>query len=371
MPRPFAEVLAKVEAFDEHAEDVFEREVGLLDVHRRVGRDDDVDVRKLLHRTAVVAGVGDGVDAEGARELERLDAVLRVAGGGVGEQDVAGLAEGFDLALEDMVEGVVVADGGEDAAIGSEGDGAEGGAVDGEAGDELGGEVLGVGGGASVAADEQLVAGLHGVGGEVRGGDDGVVDGLIAEDAGHGGDGLGELAFDEIGHDAYFHTPIDATPQITVIRLRRTRYIKLPCLAQVRVVVGKPVLTWWGKDVEVDGVFEGFGGVRHVAGDDQNLALADDLFDGRTLFTQHEEQRSLRDVGYLFIRVLMAGHNATLLEFDTRKHGLRSGDVLPGEQGIELCGWYVGPSGVKQFVGHHQRVSQARKKGICDEKKML
>ena len=91
-------------------------------------------------------------------ELEGLDAVLAVAAGGDGEQDVAFEAEGFDLALEDVVVAVVVADGGEDAGVGGEGDGAKGGAVDGEAGDELGDEVLRVGGGASVAADHELAA---------------------------------------------------------------------------------------------------------------------------------------------------------------------------------------------------------------------
>ena len=168
----------------------------------RVGGNDDVDVGEVFHGAAIVAGVGDGVHAEAAGALEGLDAVLRVARGGDGEQDVAGLAEGFDLALEDVVEVVVVADRGEDAGVRREGNGAESWAVDGESRDELGDQVLGVGGGAAVAADQQLVAGLHGVGGKAGGGDDGVVDGLIAEDAGHGGDGLGELAFDDVDHGA-------------------------------------------------------------------------------------------------------------------------------------------------------------------------
>ena len=89
-----------------------------------------------------------------------LEDVGGVAGGGDAEEDVAGLAEGFDLAGEDLVEAEVVAAGGEDGGVGGEGDGAEGGAVVGEADDELGDEVLGVGGGASVAGDEELVAGL-------------------------------------------------------------------------------------------------------------------------------------------------------------------------------------------------------------------
>ena len=63
------------------------------------------------------------MEAEGAGEIERLDAVLLVAGGRDGEQDVPGLSEGFDLALEDVVEGVVVAYGGEDAGVGGAGSG--------------------------------------------------------------------------------------------------------------------------------------------------------------------------------------------------------------------------------------------------------
>ena len=184
-----AEGGAEVVELDEHAQDVLEGEVGFLDVHGGVGGDDDVDVGEGLHGAAVVAGVGDGVEAEGAGELEGPDAVLAVAAGGDGEEDVAGLAEGFDLALEDVVEGVVVADGGEDAGVGGESDGAEGGAVDGETGNELGDEVLGVCGGASVAADEELVAGLHGVGGDACGFEDGGVDEFVVEDAGHGVDG--------------------------------------------------------------------------------------------------------------------------------------------------------------------------------------
>jgi hypothetical protein len=43
--------------------------------------------------------------------------------------------------------------------------GSERGAGVGETDDELGDEVLGVGGGASVAGDEEFAAGLHGLGG--------------------------------------------------------------------------------------------------------------------------------------------------------------------------------------------------------------
>ena len=90
--------------------------------------------------------------------------------------------------------------GGEDGGVGGEGDGAEGGAVCGEADDELGDEVLGVGGGASVAGDEEFVAGIHGLGGELGDGDDGVGDGFLGEDGLHGGDGLSELLLDYVLH---------------------------------------------------------------------------------------------------------------------------------------------------------------------------
>src|SRR6185312_9444460 len=131
------------------------------------------------HAASSVAGEADGGEAHLAGLVEGAEDVGRVAGGGDAEEDVAGLAEGFDLALEDVVEAVVVAAGGEDGGVRGEGNGAEGGAVDGEADGEFGGEMLGVGGGATVAGDEELVAGAHGVGGELTDGDDGVGDALV------------------------------------------------------------------------------------------------------------------------------------------------------------------------------------------------
>jgi hypothetical protein len=110
------------------------------------------------------------------------------------------LAEGFDLAGEYLVEAEFVGAGGEDGRVGGEGDGAEGGASVGEADDELGDEMLGVGCGASIAGDEEFVAGLHGYGGELGDGDEGVGDEFVGEDGLHGGDGLSELLLDEMLH---------------------------------------------------------------------------------------------------------------------------------------------------------------------------
>ncbi len=140
------EVHPEGEAFDDHAEDVLEGEVRLLDVHGNGGGNDDVVIAEGAHLTAVIAGEADGSDALAAGLLECVDDVGGVAGGGDAEEDVSGLAEGLDLACEDLVEAEVVADGGEDGGVRGESNGAEGGAVDGETDDELCDEVLGVSG---------------------------------------------------------------------------------------------------------------------------------------------------------------------------------------------------------------------------------
>src|SRR5216683_1052874 len=150
-------------------------------------------------------GGGGGVEVEALDEhaedvLEGDEDVGGVAGGGDAEEEVAWCPKGFDLAGEDLVEAKVVGAGGEDGGVGGEGDGAEGRAVVGEADDELGDEVLGVGGGASVAGDEELVAGLHRAGGEFGYGDEGVGDFFVGEDGLQGGDGLGELLLYQVLH---------------------------------------------------------------------------------------------------------------------------------------------------------------------------
>jgi hypothetical protein len=150
----FVEVDTEDEAFNEHAEDVIEGQVALLNVHRDGGGDDDVVVAERAHLAAFVAGEADGGDAHFFGLMESLEDVGGVAGGGDTEEDVAGLAEGLDLAGEDTLVAEVVADGGEDGRVGGEGDGAKGRAVDGEADDELGCEVLGVGGAATVSGYE-------------------------------------------------------------------------------------------------------------------------------------------------------------------------------------------------------------------------
>ena len=176
--------------------------MGFLNVHRHCGGDGDEVIAEVAHPAAAGTGEADGSDAGFSGLFEGLEDVGGVAGGRDAEEEVAGLAEGFDLAGEDLIEAEVVGAGGEDRGVGGEGDGAEGGAGVGEADDELGDEMLGVCGGASVAGDEELVAGTNGVGGKLGDGDEGVGDGFVGEDGLHGGDGLGELLLDDVLHDS-------------------------------------------------------------------------------------------------------------------------------------------------------------------------
>jgi hypothetical protein len=194
------EVGTEAEVFDEHAEDVFEGEVRLLDVHGNGGGDDDVVVTEGAHLAAIVTREADGGDVHFFGLVEGLENVGRVARGGDAEEDVAGLAEGFELAGEEVVEAEVVAGSGEDGGVGGEGDGAECRAIDGEADNELGDEVLGVGSGATVTGDEELVAGVDSVGGELGDGDEGVGDFFVGEDGLQGRDGLLELLLNEMLH---------------------------------------------------------------------------------------------------------------------------------------------------------------------------
>ena len=138
-------------------------------------------------------------------------------------------------------------------------------------------------------------------------------------------------------------------------------------LAEVGVVAGDPVLAWWGEDVEVDGVFEGFGGVGKIGGDHEDLTGTDDLVDGGTFFAKGEEEGALGDVGDLLVGVLVAGNEAAFLEHDASEHGLCAGDKLAGERGVELLGGDVGPTGVKSFSGHHKRVQRVEDKDICGQ----
>jgi hypothetical protein len=144
------------------------------------------------------------------------------------------------------------------------------------------------------------------------------------------------------------------------------------CLAEIAIVAGDPVLAWRGEDVEVDGVFEGLGGVGKVGGDDEDFAGADDLVDGRAFFSEGEAESALGDVGNLLVGVVVAGDDAAFFEFEASEHGLGAGNKLAGEQRVELLDGKIRPRGVEGFRGHSRRVSRVREKGTyCLHKSCL
>ena len=110
------------------------------------------------HAPTVAARQRHRGQAQFARGDQGGQDVGRVAAGRNRQQHVAGTTQGADLPGEDLLEGVVVGDGGQRRTVGGQRDGGQSRPFDLEAVDQFGGEMLGVGGGAAVAASQNLVA---------------------------------------------------------------------------------------------------------------------------------------------------------------------------------------------------------------------
>ena len=80
----------------------------------------------------------------------------------IGDRDVSGSSEGFDLAAENALEIAVIRDAGQDRGVGGEGDGGKRRAVGAKAIHELGREMLGVRGASPVSENEDLPSGRKG-----------------------------------------------------------------------------------------------------------------------------------------------------------------------------------------------------------------
>lgn len=115
----------------------------------------DVHVADQLERVVVVAREGDDLHGLGFGLLRRVEDVRALAAGADGEEDVAGLPVGFDIATKDVLEPIVVSDAGDVRRIGDR-DGGVGGAIVAVAAGELLGEVHGVAHGPAVAAGHHL-----------------------------------------------------------------------------------------------------------------------------------------------------------------------------------------------------------------------
>ena len=123
----------------------------------RVRVDAEQVIDALGQLAAAAAGEPDGDDAERAARVDGAQHVGGVAAGGDREGDVAAAAERLDLLGEHLVVAEVVGDAGQRRGVGRQRDRRQRRALELEAVDELGRQVLGVGGAAAVAEEEQLV----------------------------------------------------------------------------------------------------------------------------------------------------------------------------------------------------------------------
>src|SRR5690606_32175851 len=103
-------------------------------------------VQHLADLAAILAGQRNHLHVPVVGGFNGLDDVFRVAAGGNGHQQVAGLAQRIDLLGKNAVIAEVIADGGQDRGVGVERQGGQRQAVALKAADQLGDEVLGVGG---------------------------------------------------------------------------------------------------------------------------------------------------------------------------------------------------------------------------------
>ena len=111
------------------------------------------------HFAAALPGEGNGDEALRACKFKRGDHVGTVTGCRDADQDIARRTERLHLAGEDSFVAVIVSDGREDGRIGGERDGWQAPALAAVTANDLSCKVLGVGGTASIAAPEDLVAG--------------------------------------------------------------------------------------------------------------------------------------------------------------------------------------------------------------------
>lgn len=186
---------ARVGGVDAFAEVVDQEEVGFLAGGAAFAWHDELAGGEAPGFTTAATEEGDGLEAEFLRLGERGEDVAGVAARSERDDEVAGLGEAGDLAGEDVVVAVVVADAGEERAVAVERDGRERAAILLVAADEFGGEMLGLGRAAAVAADKEFVAALEAGENQVAGAID------RGTQAGEGlkrADGFGEGGFE--GH---------------------------------------------------------------------------------------------------------------------------------------------------------------------------
>jgi hypothetical protein len=84
--------------------------------------------------------------------------------------------------------------------------------------------------------------------------------------------------------------------------------------------------------IEIDGVFERLGLVRHVRGNAEHFAGMDDDF----FAVDPELERTVQDVGELFVVVAVLGDDASFFQEHARQHDFLSDDELALQERLEV-----------------------------------
>lgn len=151
------------------AQHVQKHNVNFLNPHGAIVRHAEVDVfglKNLVEIAATFAAQSNDRHAAILSDLNGSDHVGRVAAGGDGNQQVALLTQRRDLAGEDIIVAVVVADGGQNRCVSGQRNAGQGKALALKATDQFGDEVLRIGGRAAVTAGQYLVVFGDGLGEE-------------------------------------------------------------------------------------------------------------------------------------------------------------------------------------------------------------
>lgn len=133
------------------------------------------------------------------------------------------------------------------------------------------------------------------------------------------------------------------------ILLEPGRLGKVVLAPVAEVVVGfvQPIFAGRIEDIEIHGVFESPGFVRHVRGDAQDFAgVYDDFFS-----VDGEFQRAFQDVGDLFIVVMMQGHVPAFFYEHTGEHNLVADDHFAIDQRVKFLALDLVPRNVFEGCG--------------------
>ncbi len=107
---------------------------------------------------------------------------------------------------------------------------------------------------------------------------------------------------------------------------------KLFLASQILVGLVDPIGAGRIEDVEVDGIFERLGFVRHVRGDAQNLAGVDHDF----VAVDRKLQGALKDISKLFVVVAVLGDDAAFFQQHTRQHNFLTNDELSLQKRVQI-----------------------------------